>query len=117
MLMRLNPFQENLSAPLIFESILRVIALNDVHLAAKKSQMCELYITPRVEGFGILEFQSFEQIIEVGYRSAREAIEDWSRGTPANGLPSKRKEPISITLNQTLAEMDGVLNQMAQVAY
>jgi predicted acylesterase/phospholipase RssA/CRP-like cAMP-binding protein len=113
LLRRMIPFTDKLSVPLIFEFLLRVIALNDVHLAAAKSQMCELYIAPRVEQYGILEFQAYEQIIEIGYQSAREAIDAWSRGASAAVPLPERSEPVSNTLNKTLADLESVLDRMA----
>ncbi len=107
LLRRLNPFSANPSAPLIFESLLRVISLNDVHLAKAKSQMCELYITPQVERFGILEFKSYAKIIDIGYRSGTEAIEAWSKGQEPERIP------VTQTLAQTLEQLELVLDQMA----
>lgn len=114
LLHRLNPFTKNPSAPLIFENILRVIALNDVHQAATKSSLCDLYITPRVERYGILEFKSYRQIVEIGYRTGMEAIEAWSHGetqTP-EGSPSESgaevDTPLAV-LNRSLDELDALL--------
>jgi len=67
-------FHQKSEPPLIFENLLRVLALNDVHQAREKRDSCDLYINPPVERFGLLEFQSYAEIIEVGYNSAMEVI-------------------------------------------
>jgi predicted acylesterase/phospholipase RssA/CRP-like cAMP-binding protein len=97
--------------PLIFESLMRVVALNDVHAARVKRSICDLYINPPVEKFGLLEFQAYPAIIEMGYSSAMQAIAanpdslSWSQVTPARPA----SQPL-LQLERTLADLDRLLS-------
>lgn len=128
LLRKLNPFSNSASAPLIFENILRVIALNDVQLAKAKSHLCELYIAPPVGSFGILEFQSYEKIIEIGYRAGMEAIDRWiapdaDPNTPDSSTNGKYSDTqkaalpsagnFTSQLSQSLEELDLLLDNFA----
>ena len=75
---KLNPLQRrDRSAPLLLESLLRVLALNDVHQAKTKRGFADVYIRPPVEQFNILDFGSYQQIADIGYRSAMEVLKEW----------------------------------------
>ena len=67
------------AAPFIFESLLRVLALNDVHQAKTKRSLADLYIRPPVEQFNILDFGAYARIAQIGYESGRAALADWRR--------------------------------------
>jgi predicted acylesterase/phospholipase RssA len=87
---RLNPLRRKDSgAPLIFESLLRVLALNDVHQAKTKRGLADVYIRPPVEQYNILDFGAYEQIARIGYRSAMEALGEWE------GLPKRDGPPLT----------------------
>ena len=75
---KLNPLRrQDSGAPLIFESLVRVLALNDVHQAKTKRGFADVYIRPPVEQYNILDFGAYQQIADIGYRSAMEALADW----------------------------------------
>ena len=103
---KLNPLERrDRSAPLIFESLLRVLALNDVHQAKTKRGFADVYIRPPVEQFNILDFGAYQQIADIGYRSAMAALAEWEelRGaTPP--------------LLQALAELEELLARMNRLA-
>jgi predicted acylesterase/phospholipase RssA len=102
---KLNPLgSRDRSAPLIFESLLRVLALNDVHQAKTKRGFADVYIRPPVEQFNILDFGAYRQIADIGYRSAMAALEEWEE------LP--RREGAAPHLLQSLTELEELLARM-----
>jgi lysophospholipid hydrolase len=118
---KLNPLRRrDGGAPLIFESLVRVLALNDVHQAKVKRGFAEVYIRPPVEEYNILDFGAYAQIADIGYRSAMEALRDWKdlRRTEgalvetAPGVAVARpmsRNSITAPLHKTLAELEGLL--------
>jgi len=76
---RFNPLSDAAPAPWIFESLMRVIALNDVIAARSKRWMADLYIVPPVERYNMLDFSAYQPIIEIGYQAAQQAIDEWEK--------------------------------------
>jgi lysophospholipid hydrolase len=126
---KLNPLQRgDRSAPLIFESLLRVLALNDVHQAKTKRGFADVYIRPPVEQFNILDFGAYQQIAGIGYRSAMAALEEWEglrgrEGAPAATAPdpvpaagSRSGNGATPHLLQSLTELEGLLARMNRLA-
>ncbi len=123
---KLNPLRgKDSSAPLIFESLLRVLALNDVHQAKTKRGFADIYIRPPVEEFNILDFGAYAQIAGAGYRSAIEALGDWEALGTAEGTPLEtvQRRPVfeptsggSVTapLRKTLADLEDLLERMSE---
>lgn len=121
---KLNPLQQHDNdAPLIFESLMRVLALNDVHQAKTKRGFADVYIRPPVEKFHILDFGAYPQIADIGYKSAREALGDWedlhkraraSAGTISGRakIRSRAGESITADLDRTLTDLDELLARM-----
>ncbi len=103
-------FSRETEPPLIFESLLRVIALNDVHQARVKRSNCDLYINPPVERFGLLEFQSYEKIIDVGYKSALEVLSA-NQDNPCwpQVVRSHPISPLMRQLDDALSDLESVL--------
>ncbi|HEX9116544.1 MAG TPA: hypothetical protein VGA61_10785, partial [Anaerolineae bacterium] len=107
---KLNPLGgRDHGAPLIFESLIRVLALNDVHQAKSKRCFADVYIRPPVEDYNILDFGAYAPIAGIGYRSALEALADWEalRGGP---VPA---DGVTAPLHQTLAELEDLLERMS----
>lgn len=108
-------------APLIFESLVRVMALNGVHQAKAQRGFADVYIRPPVEQYNILDFGAYQHIADIGYRSAMEALREWV-GRPA-GAPAKEQGPdaggashraapgngVTAPLHRTLAELEDLL--------
>ena len=121
---QLNPLRrKRSSAPLIFESLVRVLALNDVHQAKTKRGFADVYIRPPVEQFNILDFGAYQQIADIGYRSAMEALGDWENlrggeGAAVETVPGRAvagpKPGGSVTapLHQALDKLEEVLARM-----
>ncbi|MGE5139598.1 MAG: patatin-like phospholipase family protein, partial [Rudaea sp.] len=87
-----NPYDDT-SAPLIYESLVRVMALHDVRQEKAKQRLADIYITPPVEEYNILDFASFDPIIDIGYRSARQALAAYEEttGKPVQSFKSGSK--------------------------
>jgi predicted acylesterase/phospholipase RssA len=122
---KLNPLRRrDGSAPLIFESLVRVLALNDVHQAKTKRGFADVYIRPPVENFNILDFGAYARIADEGYRSALVALGEWeglprkqAAPTEADRPPSPSSWPtpgesVIAPLHQTLAELEELLAHM-----
>jgi predicted acylesterase/phospholipase RssA/CRP-like cAMP-binding protein len=116
---KLNPLRrQESSAPLIFESLVRALALNDVHQAKTKRRFADVYIQPPVEKYNILDFGAYAQIAKIGYRSAMEAMgerEDLLKRVGARGetisdrAMTKPGDDITVRLNRTLTELEELL--------
>jgi predicted acylesterase/phospholipase RssA len=53
--------------------------INEVHSHKAKLGLADLLINPPVGTFSLLEFESWERIIEVGYRAGQDAMREWSK--------------------------------------
>ena len=102
---KLNPLRRKETAPLIFESLVRVLALNGVYQAKAQRGFVDVYIRPPVEKFNILDFGAYQQIAEIGYRSAMAELQDsrHARVVPAPGGSA------TASLRQALAELEAVV--------
>jgi NTE family protein/lysophospholipid hydrolase len=120
---KLNPLRRRDTAPLIFESLVRVLALNSVHQAKTERGFANVYICPPVEKYNILDFGAYHQIADIGYRSAMEALGEWDdlpkrEGTcieTSAGRTMTRPMPggsITARLHKTLAELEELLARM-----
>jgi len=89
LLSRLNPLEKQVQVPSIFENILRSMSIADVHRVRSMLGLVDLYICPAVGRFGVLDFQRYAEIIEIGYHAARQAIEAWQRNPPGSKLPGQ----------------------------
>jgi lysophospholipid hydrolase len=77
---RINPFATNkVAAPNIVSILLRAQELNSIHTRASRIQGVSLYLNPPVDQFSLLDQDSFEELVNIGYRHAREKIAAWRR--------------------------------------
>ena len=121
---KLNPLRrKDRSAPLIFESLIRVLALNDVHQAKTKRGFADVYIRPPVEQYNILDFGAYQQIADIGYRSAMEALGEWEglqrkEGAPVEAVAGRAMagpgpgDNVTAPLHQALAKLEELLARM-----
>lgn len=68
------------NVPSIFGSLLRTMEVNEVYSRKAKLALADLLINPPIHQFSLLEFESWEKIIETGHRAALDAIEAWRTG-------------------------------------
>jgi predicted acylesterase/phospholipase RssA/CRP-like cAMP-binding protein len=121
---KLNPFgRRDSSAPLIFESLVRVMALNGVYQAKAQHGFVDVYIRPPVEQYNILDFGAYRQIADIGYRSAMEALGEWANarrnatgkaGAGAAEVSGNAiaRDAVTAPLHKTLAELEELLGRM-----
>jgi predicted acylesterase/phospholipase RssA/CRP-like cAMP-binding protein len=72
-------------APSLFGSMMRTTELSSAYNSRRPSfrSFADLIIQPPVEQFRVLDFDSYEAIIEMGYHAAREQIAAWLDDTDA----------------------------------
>ena len=75
---RMNPLA---SAPPSFPSIVEIMqrtallgSVRDSHAAGRQA---DLYLRPPIDEFGMTSFRAIDQLIDIGYRYARERIDEW----------------------------------------
>jgi lysophospholipid hydrolase len=83
---RWNPFGKKVTAPSIYETILRTMTVNDVQRARAKRGLADLHIHPPVECYGAFDWDRYPEIIDLGYRAARQVIEEWRRDSAGSGV-------------------------------
>jgi predicted acylesterase/phospholipase RssA len=66
---------DNISVPLIFECLTRIMVLHDVNRRESKQQLADIFISPQVQQYGLLEFAAYDPIIEIGYTTAKDVLE------------------------------------------
>ncbi|KAJ1990959.1 phosphatidylcholine and lysophosphatidylcholine phospholipase [Dimargaris cristalligena] len=76
---RWNPFVRT-KIPNLAEIQSRLAYVSSVKLleAAKATPGC-IYVKPPVQPFGVLQFGSFEEILQVGYLYGKECVKEWER--------------------------------------
>ncbi len=79
---------DNIIVPVIHECLMRIMVLHDVYGREAKRQLADIYIAPPVHEFGLLELGSYDPIIEIGYKTAQEAI-----GQVNERLADLRRQP------------------------
>lgn len=123
LLNKLNPRRRGGGVPLLFESLVRVLALNDVYQAKTKRLFADVYICPPVGQYNILDFGAYAQIADIGYRSAMEALREWEEmrrreGRPVEPLPQPAmvsampEDSIIAPLEKALASLEELLTHM-----
>ena len=67
----LNPFAARLDVPTISDILIRTVSLQ----SASSGESADLVIEPDGGGWSMLDWRSFDQIVEAGYRAAVSALE------------------------------------------
>jgi predicted acylesterase/phospholipase RssA len=111
----INPF-DRMSVPMIYGTLLRVMALHEVHQEEAKRRLADVYLAPAVEKYDILDFGSYDPIIETGYRAAQEALANWQNTTwaPASGAAGNASGTVRSRLECVLAELEKALADLEQ---
>lgn len=77
LLSRLNPFRKSLRTPSLVGTILRTLDINSRQRAKEVEVYTDLMLYPESRGIGLLDFQKFEEIINIGYETALEPLRQW----------------------------------------
>lgn len=75
---KLNPFSRKWNIP-NFVILLRTTMLRSINYASLSKAVADFYMHPPIEPFSLLEFKSYEKIMEVGYEFAQREIEVWKK--------------------------------------
>lgn len=75
LLSRINPFQKPKKVPNILQIMARATMINSIRRRNDVRRDVNYYLRPPVEGFGMLEFEAIDAIVEAGYLYAKEEIE------------------------------------------
>jgi len=78
---RLLPRTSRRTIPTIPSIMFRTTMLSSVHRVDTVKEAADYYLRPPVDEFGMLQFESIDEIIDVGYRYAREYLRDWPEVT------------------------------------
>ncbi|MCC6605188.1 MAG: cyclic nucleotide-binding domain-containing protein [Anaerolineae bacterium] len=74
---RINPWGQPPDTPTISDIILRAITIPNVQSAFSSREMTDMYLTPPVEGYGLLDYSKIDDLVEVGYRYVQEKAINW----------------------------------------
>jgi predicted acylesterase/phospholipase RssA len=109
---KLNPLSRRDTAPLIFENLVRVLALNSVHQAKTQRGFADVYIHPPVEKYNILDFGAYAKIADIGYHSAMEALQEWEELPEWDAAEPISEGSVTTRLKKTLDKLDELLEGM-----
>ena len=76
---RLNPFAPPMRVPSVLSILVRTLDVNGMYRTAAIRHLADLVVPLPLEEFGILEFESYERIVEIGYNTTREYLAEWNR--------------------------------------
>lgn len=82
LLNRLNPFAKRLKAPSMVSTLLRITTMQESVDKQAARAAADVYITPQLRGFDILDSDEAEKIAELGYQAAKPALSAWLRKHP-----------------------------------
>jgi predicted acylesterase/phospholipase RssA/CRP-like cAMP-binding protein len=101
---RLRWFGSKIRAPSILGVVMRATEINSANRMRQPlfRALADVLIEPAVEKYGILEFDAYEPIIEIGYRSAQEKVEAW-RATTSRRMQHSDEVAASGTSSQAAA--------------
>jgi predicted acylesterase/phospholipase RssA len=112
LLNRMNPLSRSDTAPLIFESLVRVLALNSVHQVKTQRGFADVYIHPPVEKYNILDFGAYAKIAGIGYLSAMEALQEWEILPGLDTAESIPEDSVTTRLKKSLDQLEELLERM-----
>ena len=75
----LMPHRKKIRAPSIADVIIRTSVLSSLKRREQAEQLAVLLLHPPIQGFGMLEFRSFDALVEVGYRYGLSALDAWQQ--------------------------------------
>ena len=75
-------FGKPINLPNIVDLMMRTTLLASVQKTESVKKLVDLYIQPPVGRFGLMQFDSFDDIAAAGYQHAQAALRDWKRERP-----------------------------------
>jgi predicted acylesterase/phospholipase RssA/CRP-like cAMP-binding protein len=77
LLSRLNPFGTPIRVPGLVSILMRTATLPPKRIGASDA-VADLTFLPPVSGYRLLDWHAFDQLVEIGYHSARETLDQWN---------------------------------------
>jgi NTE family protein/lysophospholipid hydrolase len=71
---RILPFGKPVEVPHIAQVLIRTTDVSSSQKTKEVKRDADVYLRPPIDGYGVLEFESLEEIAEVGYRYAKEKL-------------------------------------------
>jgi predicted acylesterase/phospholipase RssA len=71
---RINPFAEPIQVPTVVDILMSTAMLASQRQSELNRRLADVCLQPPVEEFKLLDFKSFDRIVDAGYRHARQAI-------------------------------------------
>ncbi len=81
----MNPFGKPFGLPNIVDLMMRTTLLASVQKTESVKKLVDLYIQPPVGRFGLMQFDSFDDIAVAGYQHAQGALREWMLERPELG--------------------------------
>lgn len=72
---RLNPFAQRSDIPNILNILYRTTTVGSIRVIEEAKAAADLYLSPPVSDFGVFDWRSIDEIIDIGYRDALRALE------------------------------------------
>jgi predicted acylesterase/phospholipase RssA len=79
---RLNPFSTRARIPHIIGILMRATELASVNAQMHTAKEADVCISLPVQEFGLLNFRSVDQLIDIGYRHTAAQLEQWLKTHP-----------------------------------
>jgi predicted acylesterase/phospholipase RssA len=74
--------QDAYPAPIVHRVALKATMLSSRRELEAAKASADLYLNPPVGGFDLLAWERFDELVELGYRYAREQLADWVKEHP-----------------------------------
>ena len=74
---RLNPFGKTLNVPGIGSILMQTAWISQATAGAKIKRQVDVFIEPPVSQFRLRDWHALDELIEIGYRDAKEKIAKW----------------------------------------
>ena len=77
------------SLPNLLEILMRTGFLSSIHHREEMAKHADLLIHPPMDGFGLLDWDKLETLVEIGYEETREKLRNWTTSTALRDGPCR----------------------------
>jgi predicted acylesterase/phospholipase RssA/CRP-like cAMP-binding protein len=102
LLSRVFPWRSRLEVPSIFDILVRTMLLGSARSMNAMRRDVDLYLQPPVQRFGMFEWKSIDEIVDIGFNFASEEIAKWKRSLG-------RSENATVATSRPQYRVDGPL--------
>ena len=75
------------SIPHLIEILMRTVFLSSIHHRETMSKHADLLVHPPMSGFGLLDWDNLDTLVEIGYETTREKLKHWTGSTSDESRP------------------------------